>query len=285
MREEIRSLYSEDHPKAEIISIGYELLIGKTVNTNATWIARKLTFYGFRVQRITVIGDSLEEISGALKEALSRGPKVIITTGGLGPTFDDMTSKAIAVALELEWTLNEKALEEVKRKYEKMGLELNEVRKKMAMMPAGAIPLHNPVGTAPGIFLKYHDVYLFALPGVPAEMKGIFEEEVEPRIKEIAPKLRFYQKYLYVGGIPESSAAPALEEVMKRVPRVYIKSHPHGSEEESKIEYHIQCYAENSEKAKELVEKACSLLKEKIKKLGGKIIEELRGNSSMRTYS
>ncbi|MGB9853532.1 MAG: molybdopterin-binding protein, partial [Candidatus Bathyarchaeales archaeon] len=146
----------------EIVCIGNELLIGKTLNTNAQWLAKRATSLGITVKRITVVGDEVEEIANAIREALQRKPRFLITTGGLGPTFDDKTLEGIAKALNRKLELNQKALQMVKEKYEayaKAGkieeVEMTPHRVKMAMLPEGAEPLQNPVGTAPGVIMKF----------------------------------------------------------------------------------------------------------------------------------
>ena len=256
---------------AEIISIGNELLIGKTINTNAAWLARKLTVLGFNVKRITTIGDSIDEIVSVLREAIRRKPKIIITTGGLGPTFDDKTSEALAKALNRPWIVNEEALELVRRKYVSIGLELTPCRVKMAKMPKDAEPLPNPVGTAPGIMVYEKETIIFSLPGVPREMKAIFEEHVEPFLRKIGPNMYFCEKSIKIKGIPESSLAPLISRVMKMVSRVYIKSHPKGSEgEQPVIELHITSSDTAREKAeyhiKETLEILLKLIRENFQK-------------------
>lgn len=251
---------------AEILSIGNELLIGKTINTNATWLARKLTILGYNVKRIIVVPDDIDEIVNAIHESLSRKPKVIIMTGGLGPTYDDKTSEALAKALNKPWVINEGAFEMVKRKYDKMGLEMTQHRLKMAKMPKGSKALPNPVGTAPGILIENNGTLIVALPGVPQEMKDIFELHVESILKEAGPKLFFFEKSIIIKGMPESSLAPILDEIMKETPNVYIKSHPSGSEsKEPIIEIHFTASGSKLENAKERVEKALEVLVEKIK--------------------
>ncbi|MCK4474444.1 competence damage-inducible protein A, partial [Candidatus Bathyarchaeota archaeon] len=142
----------------EIICVGNELLIGKTLNTNAHWLAKRITSLGSSVKRITVVGDEVNEIAKAVREALQRKPRFIITVGGLGPTFDDKTLEGVAEALKGELEVDEKALEMVKEKYETYfregrmeRAELTPPRVKMARLPKGAKPLPNPVGTAPGV--------------------------------------------------------------------------------------------------------------------------------------
>lgn len=254
----------------EIISVGNELLIGRTVNTNASWLGRKLTVRGFNVKRIITIGDNMEDITSAIREALSRKPKLIVITGGLGPTFDDMTSEALSKALRREWLVNEEALREISEKYKKLKLELTQHRVKMAKMPRGAKPLKNPVGTAPGILVEEGETIIVALPGVPSEMKAIFEE-VERELEKIAPPLKYSEEYLVVEGLPESTIAPVIEEVMKRVGHVYIKSHPRGKEATSRIVLHVQSYRETMREAEKNVEEAVKTLRDKLSSLGGRV--------------
>src|SRR5512136_2428567 len=142
----------------EIICVGNELLIGKTLNTNASWMAKRSTSLGVMVKRITVVGDDVEEIGVVVAEALKRKPQFVVTTGGLGPTFDDKTLEGIAKALKKDVEINDEALKMVREKYEALAkegriekTELTPPRMKMARLPKGAKPLTNPVGTAPAV--------------------------------------------------------------------------------------------------------------------------------------
>lgn len=254
----------------EIISVGNELLIGRTVNTNAAWLGRKLTVRGFNVKRVTMIGDNMEDISSAIKEALARKPRLIIITGGLGPTFDDMTSEALARALGRRWVINEEALKEVSEKYKKLNLNLTNHRVKMAKMPEGSKPLRNPVGTAPGILVEEGGTTILALPGVPSEMKAIFEN-FEKQLETIGPPYKFSEEYLMVEGVPESSLAPVLEDVMKSVEKIYIKSHPRGKEGLPRIVLHIQSFDKTLEEANMRVKEAEAKLKESLSRLNAKV--------------
>ena len=263
---------------AEIVSIGNEILIGKTLNTNAQWLAKRMTSIGLEIRRITTVGDDLEEISSIIREALKRKPRFIITTGGLGPTFDDKTLEGIAKALEIKLETNEEALKMVEAKYEqyvKEGLmeraELTPHRVKMATLPEGAKPLLNPVGTAPGVLIEVKDTVIIALPGVPQEMKAIFEESILPLLRKESKNLIFYEAELEVRGIVESEIAPLIDEVMHDNPYVYIKSHPRGGERVSKIILHFSTTASESTTAQNRVGKAIVQLSEMIKKKGGEI--------------
>ncbi len=262
---------------SEIITTGNELLIGKTLNTNAHWLAKRLTILGVKVARITVIGDSVDEISSVLKEAIHRKNNFVITVGGLGPTFDDKTLQGIVTGLGLELKLEEKAMTMVEEKYRKYveegrmeKAELTPRRVKMAMLPEGARPLPNPVGTAPGVLVKKNDTTIIALPGVPPEMEAIFEDSVAPLLKKAAGNVTFFETSIDVTGIMESEVAPIVETVMHDNPYVYIKSHPKFKETTAHLELHLSTTAEDSKVGKSRVSKALIQLTEMIQAKDGK---------------
>jgi molybdenum cofactor synthesis domain-containing protein len=262
----------------EIISVGNELLIGKTLNTNAQWLARRLTTLGLNVRRITTISDDTEEISMAIKGAISRQPDFLITTGGLGPTFDDKTLEGIAKALNTQLEQNRDALEMIKEKYQayakEQGLkkiELTPARVKMAKLPKGARPLPNPVGTAPGVIIEHDKVKIVALPGVPPEMKAIFEDSLVPVLKKLAGDATFFETSLGVSGLMESELAPIIDKVMRDDAYVYIKSHPRGQERIPHIELHMSTTAKDSTTAKNRVSRAIIQITDTIQAKGGKI--------------
>ena len=264
--------------EVEIISVGNELLIGKVVNTNAQWLARRCTTLGMKVRRITVVGDSLEEISSAVKEALSRRPRFIITTGGLGPTFDDKTLEGIALCLGRELKVDGDALNMVKDAYRRLveegrieGYELTPHRVKMARLPEGAKPLANPVGVAPGVAMNVDGTTIIALPGVPAEMKAIFEESVAQMIRDAAGDATFFEASLLAYGVVESDLAPIVEEAMKANPYVYIKSHPRWAGRTPYIELHLSTTAEDSNTARKRLSSVIVMLTEMIKQAGGSV--------------
>jgi len=265
----------------ELLCVGNELLIGKVLNSNAQWIGDRVTRLAGIVRRITAIGDDLEEISSAIKEALTRKPNFIITTGGLGPTFDDKTLQGIAMAVKRPLKVNDQALKMVEDKYRlayESGrlrkVEITQYRLKMATLPDGAIPLNNPIGTAPGVLFQTGETAIISLPGVPAEMKAIFEESVIPLIRKASGGLTFYEKSIIATRIIESDLAPIIDEVMRNNSYVYIKSHPSGAERTmlSTIELHVSTTAENINLAKDRVEKAINQLSTLISGQGGKIV-------------
>jgi molybdenum cofactor synthesis domain-containing protein len=262
----------------EIISVGNELLIGKTLNTNAHWMVKRATSLGIMVKRITVVSDDTDEIANSLREALQRKPRFIITTGGLGPTFDDKTLEGTAKALNRKVKINKKALKMVREKYEAYAragridkVELTPPRVKMATLPEGAKPLPNPVGTAPGVILKLDKTILIALPGVPPEMEAIFEESVAPLLRKEAGRFMFYETSIYADGIMESTLAPLVDQTMHNNPYVYIKSHPRGAEKKPHLEVHFSTTTRDSKTAQSHVRKAITQLSHLIKKKGGKV--------------
>lgn len=262
----------------EIICVGNELLIGKTLNTNAQWLAKRIVTLGLETHRITIVGDDVEEISKALRETIQRNPSFIITTGGLGPTFDDKTLEGIAKATNHKLAIDNQALKMIQEKYrqfmeeglmERTGLTPHQV--KMARLPEGAKPIFNPVGTAPSVIIKHCDTTVIALPGVPSEMKGIFEESVAPLLKEAAGEVTFFETSLDLTEMMEPAVAPLIDRVMHDNPYVYVKSHPKGEEGISHIELHFSTTAENTGLAKKRVSKALIQLSELIREKGGEV--------------
>jgi len=243
----------------ELLSVGNELLLGNTVNTNASWIASQITPLGGVVTRITTVPDSLEEISKAVKEAIGRKPDFIITTGGIGPTFDDMTIKAVAKAFRLRLKLNEAALQMVRehygRRFPNRKISLTPPRLKMATLPVGGLAVPNPVGTAPALHLNVGNTQIYCLPGVPKEAEAIFRESLSQTIRCKAGNKVFVEKWLKVQGVMESALSPVIDKVMSQWPGVYIKSHPRGAEGKGgpRIELHFSISASDSARAERTV--------------------------------
>ena len=262
----------------EIICVGNELLIGKTLNTNAQWLTKRITNLGLTTRRVTVVDDDTDEISCAINEAIQRRPSYLLTTGGLGPTFDDKTLEGLAKALERKIEVNAEALNMVKEKYlsyaregRMEAAELTPPRVKMAKLPEGATPIRNPVGTAPAVVVEHENVTIIALPGVPSEMKSIFDESVASVLKQAAHGVTFFETSIETTKVIESEMAPLIDKVMHSNPHVYIKSHPKGAERVPRIEFHLSTTAKDSSTARKYVGKALLQLTELIQEKGGKI--------------
>ena len=218
-------------PTAEIISIGNELLIGHTLDTNSHWIAKHLTKLGWTLERVTQLRDSLDSIKSGVRESLKRNPSVLITIGGLGPTHDDMTLAGMSRALNKPTRLNREALQLVKDHYQRLESKpkLTKYRTKMATLPQGSAPLPNPVGTAPGVKIQQSSTTIFSLPGVPSEMKAIFRSSIIPYLESFHA-MRPREIEIRITGIIESALAPVLDQARKSYPKLYFKSHPRGRE-------------------------------------------------------
>lgn len=197
--------------KAQIISIGDELLIGQTINTNASYIAEKLTDINIQVVKISVIGDEAESIISELTVA-ERDADIIVMTGGLGPTHDDITLKTIAKYFNTELVLNKDVLSDISEFFKKRGRELNKINEDQALVPKIAIPIRNSSGTAPGSWIEKNKKIFISMPGVPQEMIGMMEDFVIPKLVEmIESKTKVViKKNLLTTGIPESNLFLAL---------------------------------------------------------------------------
>jgi nicotinamide-nucleotide amidase len=216
----------------EILCIGTELLSGITLNTNAYWLCGEITNVGGVVRRVTVVRDDLIEISSAARESLARKPNILITTGGLGATYDDMTLEGLAAALGKKVELDNRAVEMLKKSYarRKIHYEMTESRLKMATIPEGSMPIQNPVGSAPAVMEQAGGISIFCLPGVPSEMKTIFEEYILPLIKKSVGKFVTEELNYNTRGLTEAMIAPVLIKIVKSHPKnmIYLKTHPRG---------------------------------------------------------
>jgi molybdenum cofactor synthesis domain-containing protein len=267
----------------EIICIGNELLIGKVKDTNAHYLSKQATNLGANVKRVTLIQDTIEEISSAICEAIARKPKIIITTGGLGPTFDDKTLQGLAKALNRKLVVNPEALEIVKQKcYEyaktrqmSTEIELTQPRVKMATLPEKTEVVNNPVGTAPGVSVEVHGTILFALPGVPIEAEGIFNDTIAPLIKKAVGSIVFCERSIFADNIIESRLAPLIDKVMVDNEEVYVKSHPMRSENKPHLELHLTIIANQEKKPAEKLAKAAKELISLIEANDGLIIVDV----------
>ncbi len=176
--------------RAETISIGTELLLGEITDTNAVWIAERLAEAGVDLYFRTTVGDNVGRIADAINHALTRAD-VIITTGGLGPTVDDMTREAVARATNRDLVLDDRLLEQIRDRFGKWGTPMSENNVRQAYIPRGALPVENPVGTAPCFIVETHEPgaageshYVISLPGVPREMKHLMETRILPWLRE-----------------------------------------------------------------------------------------------------
>jgi nicotinamide-nucleotide amidase len=170
-------------PKAEILTIGTEILLGEIVDTNSRYIARLLRDHGVDIFYLSTVGDNTGRIAQALQQGLARS-EIIITTGGLGPTIDDPTREGVAQAVGVDTEFREELWEQVVERFARYGREPTENNRRQAYVPQGAIAVENPVGTAPAFIVETKQAAIISLPGVPREMEYLMTHAVIPYLKE-----------------------------------------------------------------------------------------------------
>jgi nicotinamide-nucleotide amidase len=170
--------------KAEIISIGSELTSGQNLDTNSRWLSRRLAEEGIAVGWHTTVADDLEANAEVFRVA-SRRARLVLVTGGLGPTQDDLTREALAEVAGVELVFHEPVFEQIRAMFARRGRQMPERNRVQALFPEGAEPLENDRGTAPGIWMRLGDCHLAAMPGVPSEMYAMFERQVLPRLRRL----------------------------------------------------------------------------------------------------
>ena len=195
--------------KVEVISIGDELLLGQTINTNAAWLGKQLSLIGSEVIRVNTISDTKESILSSLNE-VSDEVSCVILTGGLGPTKDDITKQVLSDFFDSELVLHDLTLEKVTSFFKARDAQMLDANTHQAYVPSSCDVLDNNYGTAPGMWFDKDDIVYISLPGVPYEMKGIFTDEIVPRIKERFNLSSIYHKTLLTQGIGESFLAEKL---------------------------------------------------------------------------
>ncbi len=261
----------------EILCVGIELLSGITVNSNANWLAGEIASAGGTVKRVTVVGDNLDEISNAVKESLARRPAILITTGGLGATYDDLSLVGVAIALGKKTVLDDRAVEMLKKSYaaRRLDYELTEARLKMAKIPEGSAPMQNLLGSAPGVFVQAGGTRIFCLQGVPPEMKAIFKKHVLPIVKKGVGRFVMREVNYSVRGVTEAMIAPTLLRIVGSHPydAIYLKTHPRGYYRKKTPQIRIQLISRGSERkeVKKRLGAIAKVIEKEVAALGGRI--------------
>ncbi|WP_449463443.1 nicotinamide mononucleotide deamidase-related protein [Tardisphaera miroshnichenkoae] len=260
--------------KAEILTIGNEVLTGRVVNTNAAYIARRLSLVGVSVKRITVVADNEEEIVAAVRESLSRKPEYVITTGGLGPTYDDISMAAIAKAVGLPLKRSELALSWIEQKIRSENAPLTPEREKMAYLPNPSKELDNPVGVAPGAWIEAgdddHKTAIIVLPGVPSEMESMLEKHLMPVLVR-EQRLFVAEREVRITGIFEASLAPYIKKLVRADSALYVKTHPGGTVDRPSMLVHVEYASPDRQEAERKAEEAIKAVKEEAQRLGATI--------------
>lgn len=200
--------------KAQLLTVGDELLIGQTTNTNAAWLGEQLSLLGAQVERTVTVGDDADVMLRELDRAFDSASFVVMT-GGLGPTHDDITRQVVARYFDVSLETDEEVLDRVRRYYERRNRQMPSSGPKLAKIPEGAEILENPVGAAVGLWCEHsnRDRKLAVLPGIPAEMEAIFDASVRPRLKARPDLREVTHRTLVTSGIGESSLQERLGEL------------------------------------------------------------------------
>ncbi len=202
--------------KAEIIAVGTELLLGQIVDTNSAYIAQQLTTVGLDLHFKCTVGDNLERIKGTLRTALSRAD-FIITTGGIGPTLDDLTREAVAEVLGRPLIFQQHLFDQISDFFTRLGRKASPNNRKQAFIPEGAMPIENPVGTAPGFIAEQDGKVIITVPGVPHEMRYFMENSVLPYLrKKLGIQEIIVSRVLKLFGIGESMVDERIKDLIEQ---------------------------------------------------------------------
>ena len=251
-------------PVLEIITIGTELLLGEIADTNSTYIARTLRDHGIDIFRITTIGDNPGRITAAIKEALNRAD-IVITTGGLGPTVDDPTRQAVADAVGQPLEFMDELWEQIVTRFKAYGRTPTENNRRQAYIPDGAIPIPNPVGTAPCFIAELDSAFVISLPGVPREMEYILHHEIIPFLKN---KFKLESQIIkatvmHTASMGESMVDELIADLEANSnPTVGLLAHP------GQVDIRVTAKASSEEEANQLIK---PVVEEIMRRLGGNI--------------
>ncbi len=233
----------------EIISVGTELLLGDVTDTNATFLSRALREMGICIYHRNTIGDNFDRMTKVFSEALDRS-EIVIVTGGLGPTYDDITRQVAADLFKMPLEEDEGVKERITAFFQRRGVTMSENNLRQALVPKGALVLENEWGTAPGLWLEKNGKIMVLLPGVPSEMKAIFTHRVKPRLEKMCPQ-KFSNLILHFYGISESLLDEKLSDLMENGKNPTASPYAGNGE----VEIHITAFSETKEKAVAMCEK------------------------------
>ncbi len=234
---------------AEIIAVGSELLTPYRLDTNSLWLTDELNKIGIRVIHKAVVGDAPDEMRSSFRHALDRAD-LIIASGGLGPTDDDRTRETVAELLGRKLHLDEAIVREIQERFRRFARTMPEINKRQAMVPEGATVLPNPRGTAPALWLEADGHIIVLLPGVPHELKSIFESEVRPRLARISGDERLFTRDLRTTGLGESDVETRVRPLYQLYPdtETTILASPTGTQ------LHPRTWSRNAAKAEKLLD-------------------------------
>jgi len=249
--------------KVEIITIGDEILIGQIVDTNSAWMAQKLNDIGAKVERIVTVQDDLEVINTALSDAENR-VDIVLVTGGLGPTKDDVTKKAFADYFDCDLTFHPEIAEHISKLFARFGKEITEINRLQAELPSACEALQNNNGTAPGMWFEKGKTVFVSMPGVPYEMKGLMKDHVLPRLREKYNTPVILHKTILTMGMGESWLSEHIQEWEGNLPAeiklAYLPS-------PGRVRLRLSAFGQNAELLRQLLDLEVGKLLELIPEL------------------
>lgn len=239
----------------ELIAVGTEILLGNIVNTNAAYLSEKCAELGFSCYYQSVVGDNAKRLEETIRQALSRAD-IVLLSGGLGPTEDDLTKETAAAVLGKKLVLHEKSREAIRTYFRKKGMEIAENNWKQAMVPEDCIVVDNPNGTAPGIIMEDQGRHLILMPGPPGELIPMFEDSISPYLQNLQTEV-IYSKTVKVCGVGESKAEMQIKDLIDQQSNPTIATYAKIGE----VHLRVTARAESKEKAKQLVKPMVKELK------------------------
>jgi nicotinamide-nucleotide amidase len=244
---------------AEIIAIGTELLTPFRTDTNSLWLTEQLNSVGIDVKLKTIVGDDEERLEEAIRDAMKRSD-IIISTGGLGPTEDDITRKVFAKVTGRQLMLDYEVLAQIRERFTSRGYSMTPNNERQALIPRGALVLSNPNGTAPGIKIEQDGRLMVLLPGPPRELQPMFSTHIRPELERISRGVRIHRRVLKVAGLGES----ALDDMIAPVYRGYSNPSTTILFTSCDVEIHLTAFGENESVAEDLAEELADKLADKL---------------------
>jgi len=244
--------------RAALLSVGTELLRGDIADTNAAFLARQLSGIGFQVCRVEQIGDDLEDLTAAFRAAMQRA-EVVLCTGGLGPTQDDLTREAIARAVGEDMYLDDLLVQEIETRFSSMRRHMPASNMRQAMVIPSATAIPNPNGSAPGWYVRHNGCIIAAMPGPPSEMQPMWREWVQGRLEQLLPG-KLFMLALMTFGLGESRVEEQIADLLNRWPEVTIATYA----KDAGVQVHLTVQAATEERVAELGREAEAAVRERL---------------------
>lgn len=267
--------------RAAIIAVGSELLTPDRVDTNSLWLTGQLNELGVAVVHKSIVGDNRVALTAAVRYAMQQG-ELVITTGGLGPTEDDITRETVASVLGLPLREEPQVITSIRSRFKSRGIEMPDINLRQALVPRGAVALANAHGTAPGLWIDHGAVVLLLLPGPPRELKPMFNTMVSTRVVDLAGSQRIFRRVLVITGRTESAVDEAAQPIYLQWRSTNLPIENTVLAVPGQIELHVSTRAPDSDTAGERLDQAISVLGsvfgDDVVSVDGRRLEEVVGD-------